>query len=57
MGVPEYWVVDVTGRSIAVYRDPRDGRYAQVETPGASGSITLVAFPDVVISVASVLGC
>lgn len=56
MGVPEYWVVDVTARSITVYRDPREGRYAHVETPSAGESITLLAFPDVSVSVAAVLG-
>jgi len=56
MGVAEYWVVDVAARSITVYRDPRDGRYAHVETPETTESITLVAFPDVSIRVATVLG-
>ena len=27
-GVPEYWVVDVEGKTIEIRRDPRNGRYA-----------------------------
>jgi Uma2 family endonuclease len=26
MGVPEYWIVDVVGRTIEVHRAPRDER-------------------------------
>ncbi|MFT5141528.1 MAG: Uma2 family endonuclease [Rhodothermales bacterium] len=26
-GVPEYWVVDLTGRAVEAFRDPREGSY------------------------------
>lgn len=31
-GVPEYWIVDLTSRSVEVHREPRDGEYTKVST-------------------------
>ncbi len=53
--VPEYWIVDVAARAIEIHREPVDGRYARVETV-RDGEISLVAFPEVSVSVARVLG-
>jgi Uma2 family endonuclease len=55
-GVLEYWVVDVANRRLQVYRDPAIGNYKQrlIIQPGES--VALLAFPDLSISVDSILG-
>lgn len=55
MGVPEFWVVDVTRRVVEVFREPRDDRYEQMEVVRSGASITLVAFPDVSVAVSTIL--
>jgi Uma2 family endonuclease len=32
-GIPELWVVDIIGRSLTRYRDPREGTYARIDRP------------------------
>jgi Uma2 family endonuclease len=54
-GVPEYWVVDVSGRSIEVRTDPGDGVYRQVRVVRPGEAIRLQAFPDVEIAVSDVV--
>jgi len=54
-GVPEYWVVDVSGRSIEVRTDPGEGSYRQVRVARPGESIRLQAFPDVELAVSDVL--
>lgn len=56
MGVPEFWLVDVVDRVIEVHREPAGDRYGRVETVRAGDELTLVAFPDVIVPVARVLG-
>jgi len=55
MGVPEYWVVDVTTRAIEVYRRPRGDRYEESTVLRAGASIALLAFPDVSVEVSAVV--
>ena len=55
MGVPEYWVVDVTTRTIEVYRRPCGDRYEESSVFRAGVSIGLVAFPDVSVEVSAVV--
>jgi Uma2 family endonuclease len=50
-GVPEYWLVDVVGRAVEVYRNPEGGRYAQARRALGGESVTPSAFPDLVIAV------
>jgi Uma2 family endonuclease len=48
-GIPEYWIVDLTGETLEVYRDPIKGTYAeqlslqadQRAQPLAAGHVTL----------------
>jgi Uma2 family endonuclease len=42
-GIPEYWVVDINGRSLLVYRDPQAGDYAAPLTLGPTDTITPLA--------------
>jgi Uma2 family endonuclease len=53
--VAEYWIVNLTDRTIEVHRDPLDGRYASVVTHAAGDVIHPECFPDLRISIAEVL--
>jgi Uma2 family endonuclease len=54
-GVPEYWIVDLGGRAIEVYRQPGDGRYADVTRHGDGERVALLAFSDLAVDVSNVL--
>lgn len=51
----EYWVVDVVGRVLHVYRDPVAGNYASHETLTASETVSPLAAPNALITVADIL--
>ena len=53
-GVPEVWIVDLTGAAIEVYREPKGEAYAFKERL-TSGSLTPVLVPAVTIDVGSFL--
>jgi Uma2 family endonuclease len=55
-GVTEYWIVDLPSRAIEVRTQPMDSAYTQCRTARIGDAIVLVAFPDVEIQVADVLG-
>lgn len=55
-GFPEYWLVDLKGACVEVYRAPVDGRYTVASQHGEGDKIAAQAFPDVVIEVATLLG-
>ncbi|MEO1133237.1 MAG: Uma2 family endonuclease [Cyanobacteria bacterium J06639_1] len=48
--IRDYWVIDLVDRQVWVHRQPAGDRYQSVEAI-ASGSINLVAFPDVEVDV------
>jgi Uma2 family endonuclease len=47
-GVPEYWVLDVNARRLIVHRNPRDGRFLEVDILAGSESIRLGDEPDTI---------
>jgi Uma2 family endonuclease len=53
-GIIEYWIVNLKDRNVIVHREPIEGDYRSIQTL-TSGSITLVAFPDVTIDVAQLI--
>jgi Uma2 family endonuclease len=55
-GITEYWLVNLPARRIEVYREPRQDGYRTVTyyTPGET--LSLLAFPDVVVNVEEILG-
>jgi Uma2 family endonuclease len=55
-GVPEYWIVNMAEQVIEVRRSPEAGLYRTVITMRRGDTIELVAFPDVRITVDSILG-
>lgn len=52
--IAEYWVVDLKARSLLVFREPQSGQYTSCTTY-TEGQITPLAFPDVSISVNSII--
>ena len=44
-GIPEYWVLDVTGRRLIVHREPADGRYGSVIVYHEQESVAPLASP------------
>ncbi|MGL4550782.1 MAG: Uma2 family endonuclease, partial [Gemmataceae bacterium] len=42
-GVREYWVVDINGRRLFVYRDPQAGDYVNQQTLGPADAVTPLA--------------
>jgi Uma2 family endonuclease len=53
--VPEYWIVDVEGKRIQVYREPKvDGDYAQAHELGMSDSVSPHALSAITLSVQSI---
>jgi Uma2 family endonuclease len=52
--VPEYWVVNCISESIEVYRAPAGDRYREVARVAGDATVTLQAFPDVVLTLAEI---
>lgn len=54
-GIPEYWVVDCVAESVEVHRTPAVGGYREVSrVVGGDATVTLQAFPDVVLPLADI---
>ena len=54
-GIREYWVVDINGRRLLVYRDPQAGDYATRQTLGPADAVSPLAEPAVTVKVADLL--
>ncbi|HKY35722.1 MAG TPA: Uma2 family endonuclease [Polyangiaceae bacterium] len=54
-GVPEYWIVNLVEHCVEVYRKPGGGRYWQVQRHDAAAVISAERYPDLELTVASVL--
>ncbi len=48
-GVPEYWVVDVSGKRVHQMWEPHNGTYAQRRETSLSGSIEAMTVPQLAI--------
>ena len=55
-GVREYWIVDVAGDAVEVYREPGAGGFQRAERVGRGGALTPIAFPDVTLTAGDLLG-
>ena len=53
---PEYWLVDVQAGIIEVHRDPSPSGYRVVVPHGPGETISVAAFPDVLVRVDDVFG-
>lgn len=54
-GIPDYWVLNLQAMKLVVFRDPTDGSYAS-QVSLNRGSLTPLAFPDLMIAVDRLLG-
>lgn len=54
-GIREYWVVDINGRRLLVYRDPQGGDYAIQLALAATDSVSPLAVPTAAVRVADLL--
>ena len=52
--IQEYWVLDLSAKQINVFRNPQGDKYTEAYII-AEGTITSLAFPDVVVSVERLL--
>jgi Uma2 family endonuclease len=55
-GVREYWIVDVAGRVVEVFSEPKGERYTRSRRVLPGENLFPAAFPDVIIDVGGVLG-
>lgn len=55
-GIAEYWIVNLTDRTLEIYRDPENGVFANGDVLRAGDSIELVNFPGAAIDVNEILG-
>jgi Uma2 family endonuclease len=53
--VPEYWVVNLPEGLLEVFREPRDGRYRQVQTLERDAQVECQRLPGVRVPVAELL--
>ncbi len=53
-GVPEVWVIDLSGGAVEVYRDPIEGRYAS-SVRMTQGFLTATRIPEVTIAIPALL--
>jgi Uma2 family endonuclease len=54
-GIREYWVVDINGRRLLVYRDPNAGDYATQQAFGSTDTVSPLAAPTATVRVADLL--
>jgi Uma2 family endonuclease len=55
-GIPETWLIDLSGDQIFVCRRPAHGAYAEHHTVSRDEKLALLAFPSVTLAAADVLG-
>jgi len=53
-GIPEYWLLDLGGQCLTVFRTPQAGHYTEEQTL-STGAIAPLAFPDIEVSVERLL--
>jgi Uma2 family endonuclease len=55
IGVPEYWIVNLTDGTIEVSTEPSSAGYGRVTSHGRGDTLRLVAFPDITVAVDDIL--
>jgi Uma2 family endonuclease len=49
-GIADYWVLNVNKRQIYVFREPQDGKYQQEILLNEDATLSLVAFPEIILT-------
>jgi Uma2 family endonuclease len=55
-GIPDVWLLNRDATRLEVYREPREGAYQSVTFVERGGAVAPLAFPDLMIHVAELLG-
>ena len=55
-GIREYWIVDLAGDAVEVFREPGPHGFQRTDRVGRGGTLTPLAFPDTPLAAADVLG-
>lgn len=55
-GIDEYWIVNLSGRQLEAYRGPAQGGYRTSTRFMPEDNVSMLAFPDVSLSVGVILG-
>ena len=55
-GIPEYWLVDLVGNRIEVYRDPSAGSFRDVRIVNREDKIAPLSFPHIEVTLADLIG-
>jgi Uma2 family endonuclease len=55
-GIPEYWIVDLNGERIEVYREPAMDGYRSIRLYGRGERLSPAFAPDMVVEVDAILG-
>lgn len=54
-GVPEVWIVDITGNQVHFYRNPADGRYRNEASAAEPGATPIMALPAVAVDLSGLM--
>jgi hypothetical protein len=54
-GIPEYWIIDLHGRQVRLFRSPKAGQYTDITSMAEPGNIAPVALPGVRVDLAHIL--
>lgn len=55
-GIPEYWLVDLQGERVEVYRAPASGAYAEKQVLARGEQVICGTLPQLTLDVATILG-
>jgi Uma2 family endonuclease len=55
-GVQEYWIIDLEGGAVEIFRTPSAAQFRSVERVELAATLSPLAFPDVQVPVTSFLG-
>jgi Uma2 family endonuclease len=55
-GIPEVWIVDLNGARILIFRHPEGRSYAEEIVVKRGGTLSPLAFPDLVLQAEEILG-
>jgi Uma2 family endonuclease len=55
-GIRDYWIVELAGDAVEVYREPGPGGFQRTDRVGRDGTLVPLAFPDVTLTVGDILG-
>jgi len=53
-GIEDYWVIDLAGESVRVFRNPEGGKYRQTQIFRGDEEVRPLSFPEVVLTPAAV---